>query len=74
MNFELLNEMLRQAILHGGDTGGPWLSNTEDLEFSIHRFMSQFNIPYHIEWDEYYPHVVEGNKKGFNNSEIDMYF
>ena len=71
MNFELLNNLLKNAILHGGDNGGPYFVYSEKLELAIHRFMAQFNIEYHIEWENNkykdYPIVCTGHKEGFNS-------
>ena len=78
MNFELLNNLLETAILHGGDNGGPYFTEDKELELAIHKFMAQFNIEYHIEWEDNkrkdYPLICPGRKEGFNSSEFDMTF
>lgn len=30
--LEAVNEIIKEAIIHGGDAGGPYLSNEEGLE------------------------------------------
>ena len=76
MNFELLNNLIETAILHGGDLGGPYFICSEKLELAIHKFMAHFNIEYHIEWEDNkykdYPIVCPGRKEGFNSSEMEI--
>ena len=38
-NIELINRLITEAINHGGDPGGPYFSNPEDLRSVINDFL-----------------------------------
>lgn len=40
----IVNDVIEQAITHGGDTGGPYYINQEELESSINYFIEWLGI------------------------------
>lgn len=63
---DALNSLLRQAIFHGGDAGGPWFSNKDDLELAIENCLATFglNERVRIEWEgeDMWPLLVDITK------------
>ena len=46
--FESINEMLRQAYCHGGDSGGPYGSNEKGLAQAMRKFLKLTGAKYVI--------------------------
>ena len=46
--FEGINEMLRQAYCHGGDSGGPYGSNEKGLAQAMRKFLKLTGAKYVI--------------------------
>ena len=41
---EALNDVINEAIYHGGDSGGAYYTNSEDLMYSVNRLLSVLNL------------------------------
>ena len=52
--IELINEIIANAIIHGGDWGGPYNSNIENLVIAINNWLREKGLK-----DSY--HVVEAD-------------
>lgn len=41
---KLLNDLISQAVLHGGDSGGPYYVNHEELRRSVNELIDHLNL------------------------------
>ena len=59
--IETLNKILEAAVEHGGDSGGPYFCNEEDLEKSIMRYLiaRRLDDEYIITDSSHYPKIVK---------------
>lgn len=48
--IELINEIIANAIIHGGDSGGPYESNLESLVIAINNWLCEKGLKdkYHV--------------------------
>ncbi len=51
ISLEELNKIIREAIYHGGDLGGPYFCNKENLYESLEPLCERYNLE--IAEDEY---------------------
>lgn len=64
--IDMLNELIEEAIVHGGDTGGPYFSNPEGLEEIMKKILEALGLSdvYEIDLDdEYGPEYLNFKKK-----------
>ena len=56
----LLNQIIEEAVFHGGDSGGPYFCNDIDLDDAIKRFIHYIGADdlYNIEWGDQIPKIV----------------
>ena len=59
--IEALNRILEAAVEHGGDPGGPYFCNEEDLEKCIMRYLiaRRLDDEYIIMDSKHYPKIVK---------------
>ena len=58
-----LNDIIFEAVTHGGDSGGPYFSNQEDLEKTINNFLIWAGLEKDlIVYKDRIPKVLEKNK------------
>ena len=59
--IETLNEVLNAAIEHGGDAGGPYFCNKEELQESIMRYLTVrgLNDEYIVINTDHWPKIVK---------------
>ena len=60
--IELINAIIANAIIHGGDWGGPYEINIENLVISINNWLREKGL-----WEKY--HVVESGYRQTLSSE-----
>lgn len=52
------NEMMTNSIIHGGDSGGAYCSNTDGLRSVVEHFVKEFNLSdFEIDWDDDYYNI-----------------
>lgn len=58
IQIEALNNLLRQAIDHGGDSGGPYFSNKDKTILALKQFLTYVGVrEYDIILKDNYPQV-----------------
>ena len=58
-----LNEVIKSAIDHGGDVGGPYFSYPKTLKFAIEKYLTSLDGEYEIDWKENnYPTIRRKNE------------
>ena len=43
-HIEILNNLIYESVEHGGDSGGPYYSNTEDILKAINEYLKFFHL------------------------------
>lgn len=43
-HIEILNNLIREAVMHGGDAGGPYCSNTKGIKDAINKYLKFFKL------------------------------
>jgi hypothetical protein len=60
---ERINEIIKEAVVHGGDIGGIYCINQEDLEKSIKRFLDWTGLnKYVVIYKDDIPSLIEKSK------------
>ena len=63
--IQQLNQVITTAILHGGDDGGPYYSEPEELDKQIKELLIFIPEKLKVKWDKYknFPEIIkEGTK------------
>ncbi len=66
--IELINEIIANAIIHGGDWGGPYEVNLENLVMAVNNWLREKGLKdsYHVV-QAYYSQVLSTNYKFLEN-------
>lgn len=64
--INIINSLIEKAIYHGGDSGGPYFSNEDDLIVTIKSWIEYKDLAdkYEIGWDKFHniPHIERSLK------------
>ena len=66
--IELINEIIANAIIHGGDWGGPYEVNLENLVLAVNNWLREKGLrdSYHVV-EAYYSQTLSTNYKYLEN-------
>lgn len=56
--LKYLNEVIETSIYHGGDVGGPYYTNKEELNDSIQKLIDFLNLNCQVVWEDDIPKIV----------------